>query len=296
MKARGLVVERHRRHAVVERNDEERCLCGTAKRSLQPLVGDEVEWTQGADRTGTIVAVAQRRSVLTRIDSRGRPEPVAANLTQLAVVAAPSPAPDWTVVDRYLVAAELTALKGLVVFNKSDLAIAPPAHLECYRRAGYTLFSTSTATGTGLAPLSAALAGQRSAMVGQSGVGKSSLLNALLGDAVQSVGDLTVKGAQGRHTTSGTILYRLSNGAELIDSPGVRNFAPYIEDPRTLQHGFKEFGAYLGSCRFDNCLHLAEPSCAVKAAVEKALICRRRYESYARLYAEMTARKARPPG
>ncbi len=296
MKARGLVVERHRRHAVVEADHGERCLCGTAKRSVQPLVGDEVEWTQGADRLGTIVAIGPRRSVLTRIDSRGRPEPVAANLTQLAVVAAPSPAPDWTVVDRYLVAAELASLAGLVVYNKSDVERGSPGHLDCYRRAGYALYETSAATGKGLVPLAEALAGQRSAMVGQSGVGKSSLLNALLGDAVQSVGDLTVKGAQGRHTTSGTILYRLENGGELIDSPGVRNFAPYIEDPRTLQHGFREFAAYLGRCRFDDCRHVAEPSCAVKAAVEEERICRRRYESYARLYADTTALKTRQPG
>ncbi|HEX5418918.1 MAG TPA: GTPase RsgA, partial [Gammaproteobacteria bacterium] len=140
----GRVVERHRRHATVEAPNGQRCICRTAKRSLQPLVGDEVEWTRGPDMEGTITAVAPRRSVITRIDSRGRPEPVAANLTQLLAVAAPSPAPDWVVVDRYLVAADLAGLSGAVVLNKLDLLAQAPPRLECYRRAGYAVHLTST--------------------------------------------------------------------------------------------------------------------------------------------------------
>jgi ribosome biogenesis GTPase len=280
----GLVVARHRRHVVVETHGGDRILCQTARR-LQPLVGDEVEWTASGADVGTITDIAPRRSTLNRIDSRGRCELVAANLTELIAVAAPSPAPDWVVVDHYLVAAELGALDGAVLLNKADRLDVPPAHLECYRRAGYTVHITSTVSGRGLHAIAAALAGQRSVLVGQSGVGKSSLLNRLVGDVSQSVGGLTGKGGQGRHTTSSTTLYRLANGGELIDSPGVRNFAPYIEDPAELQHGFREFKALLGRCRFDNCRHLAEPSCAVKAAVENGTICRRRYASYERLYA-----------
>jgi ribosome biogenesis GTPase len=285
----GLVVARHRGHVVVETPSGDRILCRTANRKLEPLVGDEVEWTRaGAGsgvEAGTVTAIAPRRSLLDRIDSRGRCELVAANLTALLAVAAPSPAPDWVVVDHYLVAAELGALDGAVVLNKADLLDAPLRHLDCYRRAGYAVHVTSTASGFGLTELTAALAGERSVLVGQSGVGKSSLLNALVNDVPQSVGALTGKGAQGRHTTSSTTLYRLESGGELIDSPGVRNFAPYIEDPAELQHGFREFKELLGRCRFDNCRHLAEPGCAVKAAVADGAICRRRYASYERLYA-----------
>ena len=127
------------------------------------------------------------------------------------------------------------------------------------------------------------MANERSVMVGQSGVGKSSLLNALLGEQLQSVGELTEKGKQGRHTTTTVTLFRLANGAELIDSPGVRNYAPYIENRGELQHGFREFKEYMGRCRFDNCRHLAEPACAVKTAVENNQIDTRRYESYQKL-------------
>jgi ribosome biogenesis GTPase len=292
MSLRGRVVERHRGHATVEGPDGERRACRTARRSLQPLVGDEVEWAVGRDEVGTITAVAPRRSLLCRIDSQGRRESVAANLTQLLVVAAASPAADWTVVDHYLVAAELANLAGAVLFNKIDLA-GGEAHLDCYRRAGYPVYLVSANRRSGLPELAAALAQERSVMVGQSGVGKSSLLNALLGDTVQGVGALTAKGGHGRHTTSASILYRLPSGGELIDSPGVRNFAPYIEDAAELQHGFREFRPYLGRCRFDNCRHLAEPGCAVKSAVGEGRVCRRRYQSYERLHALLVSLKPR---
>lgn len=297
MSTHGRVVERHRGHTGVELAGGLRIRCRAPKRSLQPLVGDEVECEPGVGMGGgTITEVAPRLSVLCRTDARGRRELLAANLTRLVAVAAPSPAPDWTVVDHYLVAAELAGLSAAVVFNKSDLAAQPPEQLECYRRAGYAVHRTSTRSGAGLAELAAGLEHERSVMVGQSGVGKSSLLNALLGDAVQKVGELTGKGAHGRHTTSGAVLHRLAGGGELIDSPGVRNFTPYIEHAGDLQHGFREFAPLLGRCRFDNCLHLTEPGCAVKAAVADGGICLSRHASYERLHAlvrELETRRRR---
>ena len=289
---RGLVVARHRRHVTVEAADGERCLC-QAERRLHPLVGDDVEWRKDAAGTGTVTALLDRRSTLTRIDSRGRCELVAANVTQLIAVAAPAPAPDWFVVDHYLVAAELARLSAVVVMNKTDLREELPRHLDCYRRAGFPVHATSAAQGVGVDELSTAMRQERSVMVGQSGVGKSSLLNALLGGAVQSTGELTGKGAQGRHTTSSAVLHRLPNGGELIDSPGVRAYAPFIDDAAQLEHGFREFREHLGRCRFDNCRHLAEPGCAVKAALDAGRICRRRYESYERLYGLILSLKAR---
>lgn len=284
MSERGIVVERHRRHVTVEDADGVRRLCKTAHRRLQPIVADDVEWRPEPDGTGTVTRVLERRTALTRIDSRGRCELVATNLSQIVVVVAHAPAPDWFVVDHYLVAAELAGLGALIVLNKADLGDEPVRHLDCYRRAGYAVSKTSALEGVGIDALAEALKHERSALVGQSGVGKSSLLNALLGEPVQDTGDLTGKGGQGRHTTSSAVLHRLANGGELVDSPGVRAYAPYIEDPATLQHGFREFRQRLGRCRFDNCRHLAEPGCAVKAALESGEICERRYESYTRLH------------
>lgn len=293
MSSRGIVVARHRRHVTVEDPSGRRILCKTAQRRLQPVVADDVEWRAEPDGTGTVTRVLERRTVLTRIDSRGRCEIVAANLSRLVVVVAYAPPPDWFVVDHYLVAAELAGMRAIVVLNKADLGTEPIRHVDCYRRAGYPVATTSTVDGRGLDGLADALQQDRSALVGQSGVGKSSLLNALLGDLVQDTGELTGKGGQGRHTTSSAVLHRLANGAELVDSPGVRAYAPYIEDPARLQHGFREFRDLIGLCRFDNCRHLAEPDCAVKAAVDRGEICRRRYESYVRLHELVIALRPR---
>ena len=276
-------MERHRRHVVVESDDGQRVSCKSRKRSLGPLVGDRVAWQLEADGTGIVNEIVDRRSTLNRIDSRGKPEPIAANLSQLIVVTAAVPNPDWSLLDRYLVGAETQHLKALIVFNKTDLLPQPPVELQTYRKIGYSVFATSAKRGDGLVELAQAMRGERSAMVGQSGVGKSSLINALLGETRQSVGALTEKGRQGRHTTTSTALYRLAGGAELVDSPGVRSYAPYLEDPRDLAFGFKEFQAQLGQCRFDNCRHMAEPDCAIKLACERGAIDTRRYESYATL-------------
>ena len=252
------------------------------------MVGDNVEWRRERDGTCVIQAVLPRDSTLRRTDSRGRPEAVAANLSQLVVVLAPRPEPDWFLLDRYLCAAELAGLKAAVAYNKMDLVDRAPSMLEAYGAVGYGVVRTSAAEGTGLDRLERLLDGERSALIGQSGVGKSSLFNELLGGDVQRVGRLSGKLLQGRHTTTTSVLHRHPGGGEIIDSPGVRNFAPYIERPRDVQFGFREFVARRATCRFDDCTHRAEPDCAVKAALEDGEIHRGRYGNYGKLY-ELTA-------
>ena len=296
MPERGLVVARHRRHVTVEDDARQRHRCSLRSRRLRPLVGDRVDWDRQADGTGVVTRVAARHTVLTRIDNRGRREPVAANLTQLLVVAAPLPSPDWTLLDRYLVAAELIPVKAAIVFNKRDLLSTEPEELQDLREIGYPVCLTSALEGTGLDEVSEIMEGERGAVVGQSGTGKSSLINALVGEQLQAVGALTGKGAHGRHTTSSATLCRLANGGEFIDSPGVRNYAPYIDSIAELQHGFREFRPHLGRCRFDNCRHLAEPDCAVKAALADGGIAARRYESYTNLCELVESLQARQPG
>lgn len=284
----GLVVARFRRHALVESRAGDVYDCQILGRRLRPVVGDNVEWRRERDGTCVIQAVLSRESTLRRTDSRERPEVVAANLSQLIVVMAPHPEPDWFLLDRYLCAAELAGLKAAVAYNKMDLVDAAPNTLEVYRAVGYSVVQTSAVDRTGLDGLEQLLGGERSALIGQSGVGKSSLFNELLGGDVQRVGRLSGKLLQGRHTTTTSVLHRHPGGGEIIDSPGVRNFAPFIERPGDVQFGFREFVSRRDKCRFDDCIHRAEPDCAVKAALKDGAIDRGRYENYEKLY-ELTA-------
>lgn len=281
----GTVVARYRRHSLIESQQGEKVVCQLQSRSLNPVVGDQVQWQTESDGTGIITKLLSRNSVLMRIDSRGNPETVAANLSQLVVVLAPRPAPDWFLLDRYLASAALTGLKSVIVFNKLDLADGPPEELTYYRDLAECICLTSAKQRSGLTALAASMVKERSALIGQSGVGKSSLINALLGYERQAVNELSEKHGHGRHTTSTAVLYGLPEGGELIDSPGVRDYAPYIADKRNVQYGFKEFSSsFRDNCRFDDCRHLAEPECAVKAAVAEGTIAERRYQSYLNLF------------
>jgi len=243
-----------------------------------------------------IVEVLPRSTLLARANLRGASEPVVANITQLVVVVAPLPAADFFIVDRYLCAATAAGIAGVIAVNKSDLADAlDAAELAGYSKAGYSHLACSARSGSGLDPLKQSLAGAVSVLVGQSGVGKSSLVSALLPDAEVTTGDL-MREEEGRHTTTASRAYRLTGGGTLIDSPGVRDFAPAIEqlDERTL--GFPEVANLAPGCRFLDCRHMQEPDCAVIAAVEAETMHARRYESYRRLrrrYADLV--EARGP-
>ena len=284
----GLVVARFRRHALVEDRAGDVHDCQIQGRRLRPVVGDNVEWRRERDGTCVVQAVQARDSTLRRLDFRGRPEVVAANLSQLIVVLAPHPAPDWFLLDRYLCAAELAGLRAAIAYNKTDLEDNAPSALKVYGAVGYRVVQTSAVDRTGLQPLEKLLSGERSALIGQSGVGKSSLFNELLGEDVQRVGRLSGKLLQGRHTTTTSVLHRHPQDGEIIDSPGVRNYTPFIEHPGDVQFGFREFVSRRDGCRFDDCTHRAEPDCAVKAALEDGAIDRGRYENYGKLY-ELTA-------
>ena len=281
----GLVVARFRRHALVENRNGETVDCRLQGRRLRPVVGDKVEWRREPDGSATLEKVGPRSSALRRLDSRGRPEVVAANLSQLIVVLAPRPRPDWFLLDRYLCAAELSELRIVIAFNKIDLVEEPPRRLEVYREVGYAVAQFSALEGTGLHWLERALGGERSVLIGQSGVGKSSLFNALLGDNLQKVGDLSGKLHLGRHTTTTAVLHRHPGGGEIIDSPGVRNYIPHVESPGEVQRGFREIAIRRDGCRFDDCTHRAEPGCAVKSALAQGKIDRERYDNYTKIHA-----------
>ncbi|HVN47072.1 MAG TPA: ribosome small subunit-dependent GTPase A [Steroidobacteraceae bacterium] len=282
----GSVIASFGRHLVVRTAERTELRARPFGRALEVVCGDEVRCRIDAHHEEVhVIEVLKRRNALWRANSRGGAEPVVANLTRLLVVLAPLPQPDLFVVDRYLCAATAASLPAALIVNKADLGMEAQlaAELEAYAAAGFVLLHCSAASGAGMEHLPPLLGhADRAALVGQSGVGKSSLIRRLLPQAEVAIGAL-VREEDGRHTTTAARLFDVPGGAELIDSPGVRDFAPAVSalDERTL--GFPEIERLAAGCRFADCRHLREPGCAVRSAAEYGSWSARRYESYRRL-------------
>ena len=261
----------------------------TKRRNLPELVcGDNVLWQAVDEHMAVIIALLDRKSLLVRPNFRKHPKPVAANIDQMLVVVAPLPALDEDLINRYLVAAKLTEIKPLIVVNKIDLLSdvehkALTERLLIYPSIGYTLIETSTCREHGLDALLSHLKHKTSVLVGQSGVGKSSLIQALIPDADIRTGEISPATGLGRHTTTVSVLYHLQNGGNIIDSPGVREFGLEHATQRQIAEGFVEFSNYLGHCKFSDCRHIQEPECAVKQALSTGAVSEQRYASYLRI-------------
>jgi ribosome biogenesis GTPase / thiamine phosphate phosphatase len=259
--------------------------CGLLGRKLRIVCGDRVNWayphTAGDP---SVESIETRRNLIERIDARGRAEPVAANIDRLAIVVASQPTPDWFLVDRYWAGAVLKDLEAVLIVNKCDIADeAIQPELTEYRKLRLHCVEVSASSGAGIGELGRLLGDGVSLLVGQSGVGKSSLVNALVPEAAAQTSELT-RDAEGKHTTTTARWYRLNAGAGLIDAPGVRDFAPPASLQRAAGRAFLEIQAHSAQCRFHDCRHMEEPGCAVRSAVMNGQIAARRYESYRRLF------------
>ncbi|MDR5873866.1 small ribosomal subunit biogenesis GTPase RsgA [Vreelandella gomseomensis] len=261
------------------------------------VTGDRVIWRAGQEGSGVVVAREERDSVLKRPDARGQLKPVAANIDQLLIVFAVEPAPHPNLIDRYLVAAEATGITPVLVLNKTDLLPDDGGELgtllERYRALGYPVVRTTTANDAGLDALRQQLEGRTSVFVGQSGVGKSSLIDRLLPDETLRIGALSEDSRKGTHTTTTARLYAMrsdevANG-ELIDSPGIREFGLIHLDEQDVTEGFIELRPFIGHCRFRDCRHRAEPGCALLDAVEAGKIHPERFASYRRILDSLDA-------
>lgn len=289
----GLVLVHFGQISLVEDQQGEVYRCATRKNLPRTVCGDRVLWQASSPREGVITQVLERETTLARPDHNNRVRPVAANLDQVVVVIATRPSFEYGMLDRYLVASELMDAAPVIVVNKSDTLDDESRHkleqrLGIYRDIGYTQLFTSTRTTDGLKELHRQLKSHTSILVGQSGVGKSSLVQALLPDLDIRVGALSQVTGLGRHTTTATTLYHLPDGGNLIDSPGVRDFTLCQVPVNELAKGFREFEPFLGTCRFHNCLHVNEPGCAVQDAVRGGTINERRFRNYEQLVNTMS--------
>lgn len=288
----GLVVVRHGANLAVEDENGEVRHCLVRQNIGHPVCGDRVVWEPSGPDRGVVTAILKRQTLLSRPDYSGRDKPLAANLTQLLVLLAPRPEPSEYLVDQYLAAAEFMGVHTLIACNKVDLLdtlelTALQKRLARYASIGYPLVWVSLKDGRDIGLLTGHLAGETSILVGQSGVGKSSLVKALLPDRDIQIGRLSKATGLGRHTTSAATCYRLPGGGHLIDSPGVRSFRLAAAGQTELERGFREIAPLIGSCRFANCRHDQEPGCALKQAVAEGSIHPDRLANFLHLAAQL---------
>ena len=257
------------------------------------VAGDVVDLELQSDGHATISGVRRRKSVLARRaagERRPRAQPIAANVDQVVVVASVrSPEPSPRFLDRFLVIAAANRIPAVIVLNKVDLdRTALDRLLERYTPAGYQVLATSVRLPEGLAAFRDLLRGRESVLAGQSGVGKSSLLNALDPGLNLRIGEISAKWDTGKHTTRAALVVPLAGGGYVVDTPGLREVGTWGIDPELLAVCFPEFRRFLDQCRFDNCRHLAEPGCAVRDAAEQGAFDADRLVSYQRLHEEVS--------
>ncbi len=282
----GTVVASYGRQFTVELESTALVACVTRGKRTDIACGDRVAVAMTAPDQGVIETVAPRASLFYRSDIQ-RQKLIAANVTQIVIVLAAAPPWHPELLDRCLAAAEEAGIPALLALNKMDLPAAPAARqaLERYCALGYEMLPL--AAKIDITPLRARLAGHMSVLVGQSGMGKSTIINRLLPDAAARVGELSEALGGGRHTTTHARLYHLDAASHIIDSPGLQEFGLVHVAPEHLAHAFSEFRAHLGNCKFNDCKHLTEPGCAITAAVARGDIDAQRVESYRKLVVQL---------
>ena len=292
----GVVISRFGQHADVENAAGEIFRCNL-RRSISSLVcGDKVIWRLGKESehsiSGVIEAVHERKTVLSRPDVYDGVKPIAANIDQIFIISSVLPAFNSDIIDRYLVASKQTGITPIIVLNKIDLLDQEnqsliEESLNIYRDIGYQVLYASSASQDGMVELTAQLKDKTSIFVGQSGVGKSTLVNSLMPELELHTKQVSENSGLGQHTTTVATLYHFADGGNLIDSPGIREFGLWHLTPEQVSNGFVEFEDYLGTCKFRDCKHKSDPGCALVAAVEQGQIHPQRLASFQRILASI---------
>jgi len=248
------------------------------------VTGDKIVW-RPAEPQGVVVALEPRQSKLIRPDNYGKMRPVAANIDRIGVVFAVQPTPKSNLLDRYLVAAEAQGIEPFLVLNKTDLLgqqdnLEIDSIVQSYKSIGYSVISVSAKNNDGMDELKTYLTNKNCIFVGQSGVGKSSLINQLVPENSSAVGPLSEATNEGTHTTTASKLIHLDTGGVVIDSPGIRQFALTHLDKETIIQGFRDFRPFLGHCKFRDCKHENDDGCALIAAVAAGKLQQYRLDNY----------------
>lgn len=284
----GRIVAHLGKALIVEGTDGKIARCKKRTQLEQPAVGDDVEWMPTEEGAGRVEKILERRSLLSRPAKNGKTRPVAANLDQIVIILAVKPPIDPLLLDQYLVVCEFQDIKPLIVLNKTDLLDEATEKstrelAKIYTDLNYEIIEVSAAKKTGLDALRKRLQNEISILVGQSGVGKSTITNALLPNLDLQTKTLSTASGLGKHTTTSSTMYKLPEGGDIIDSPGVNIFGLAHITEHNLAFGFREISQWAEQCKYSNCIHLKEPHCAVKEQVKKGGISKMRYLRYLKL-------------
>lgn len=288
----GLLIAHYGVYVDIETEDKQIKRCQLRQSLPILVVGDQVLWQPVNNETAVVVALVPRKNILYRPDSRGKTKAVAANIDQIIIVFAVQPALSELLLDSYLIAAELNQIKPIIVLNKIDLASAEEKEnikkcLAIYEKLNYTVLFVSSEKQIGLEKLELLMQTKKSVFVGQSGVGKSSLIKHFVPNIEIAVGDISQANKLGRHTTTTSRLYHLASSGAVIDSPGVREFGLGKINEQQLIQGFIELKAYQGLCKFRDCRHDKEPGCALQEAIKEEKIAVSRFNTFKKLLQEL---------
>mgnify|MGYP002526100901 CR=1 FL=1 len=257
-------------------------------KKIKPLVGDnvEIEITSEEEFTGNIISILDRKNELVR--------PAVANIDQaLVVFAAKSPMPNLNLLDRFLVMMETQGVDTVICFNKVDLVDEAELNRlkDIYVSAGYQVLLASAKDGYGIDAVQNILKGKTTSLAGPSGVGKSSVINAITSDELVKTGDISKKIERGKHTTRHTEILNIGEDTYIMDTPGFSSMYVCECEKEKLKEFFPEIYKHEGECRFNGCIHINEPGCAVKEAVQQGTISTSRYENYKLMYEEIKSKK-----
>ena len=277
----GLVITRYGQHVLVEAESGELYHCTGRQNIKLSVAGDQVIFQTISKSEGVVTALLERDNQLSRSYKL-----IASNIDQLWLVVAVEPHYQFELIDRYLVVAENAGLPINIVVNKIELSNdfeRIKHNFSMYESTGYQVFYLSVKDQINIEQFKTLLDDKTHIFLGQSGVGKSSLINELIPNLNLRVNEISTKSKLGKHTTTNTTLYHIPSGGDLIDSPGIREFQLDDLSNKEILSGFREFKPFIGACKFRNCAHINEPNCAIKEAVESGKIHHKRYENYLQL-------------